>query len=514
MFVRMKRIRYLTMLMLLFTGNTSLWAQDDTFNPASPPEPGQPPMKLEVKVSPAEAGSVSGTGRYAEGTLVRLTAYVNTGFRFVSWTNSTGDVLSTSTNYTHTKGAGHEQLTANYVFDPSNPQEPQEPSMIMYYQLQVNCTEGGSASGGGRYLANTNVTLRAYADSKFDFVGWYDDVTGEELSTSASFSYTTMAKHRSITARFVFNPDSPVEPSQPIEKRRVTATATEGGTTNFASQRVEIGSSITISASANSGYDFVGWYLNGEEYTKLSRFSYTVTDSYYQDFEARFEFNPDSPNEPGMPTTTRHSFYLMNRVTKPGATVQFPIYLSSVRTLKDMTFQLEFPEEMTPDFENVEMSPKAVGYSVSYTKVDEKNYIFTLTGGSVPAGNSALLVFTINIADDIITALDYPVKINLVEVTEEDETVTTASTRNGRLSVYKNGDANGDNVVSIIDAVLVVDKILGNPSDDFIEEAANVNDDEGISIIDAVGVVDIILGENNEPLKLPRISQQATHEPE
>ena len=39
-----------------------------------------------------------------------------------------------------------------------------------------------------------------------------------------------------------------------------------------------------------------------------------------------------------------------------------------------------------------------------------------------------------------------------------------------------------------------MDKILGNPSDDFIEEAANVNDDDGISIIDAVGVVDIILG--------------------
>ena len=480
--------------MLLLVGSTGSWAQDDTFNPADPPEPGQPPMKLEVMVSPAEAGSVSGVGRYAEGTHVNLTAYVNTGFRFVSWTNAAGDVLSTSTNYTHTKSAGHEKLTANYVFDPSNPSEPQEPSMIMYYQLQVNATEGGSAYGGGRYLANTNITLSANTESQFDFVGWYDDATNECLSTDSYFYYTTTAKHRSITARFQFNPDNPAEPTEPVVKRTVTATATEGGTVNFSSQRVLIGSSISVSASANSGYDFVGWYLNGELYTMLSNFSYTVTDSYNQNFEARFTFNPDSPAEPNMPTTTRHSFYLMNKVTKPGSTVKYPIYLSNVRTLKDMSFQLEFPEELTPDFTQVEMSEKAVGYSVSYTQQDTKNYIFTLTGGSVPAGNAALLVFTIHVADNIITALDYPVKINLVEVTEEDETVTTASTRNGRLSVYKNGDANGDDVVNIVDVTSTISAILGDTPDVFITEVADTNDDEVINIVDVTSTIDIVLG--------------------
>ena len=483
-------------MLALFTCSISLWAQDD-FNPADPPEPGQPPMKLQVTVVPAEAGSVSGTGRYAEGTAVSLRAYVNTGFRFVSWTNAAGDVLSTSTSYTHTKGAGHETLTANYVFDPSNPSEPQEPSMIMYYQLQVNTTEGGSAYGGGRYLANQTITLSAYAEDKFEFVAWIDDATGDVLSESCSFTYTTTAKHRSVTAHFRFNPDSPGEPSVPIVNRTVTATATEGGTVNFSTQRVKPGTSISFYANANTGYDFLGWYKNGELYTQLSSFSYTVTEEYGQDFEARFVFNPDSPGDPGMPTTTKHAIFLLNRVTKPGATVKFPVYLSNVSTLTDMTFQLEFPEELTPDFSQVEMSEKAVGYSISYSQQDARNYIFTLTGGTVPAGNSALLVFTINVADDIITALDYPVLINLVEVTEEDGTLTTASTRNGRLSVYKNGDANGDDVVSITDAVAVVNCILGNPSDNFIEEAANVNDDEGISITDAVGVVNIILGEGS-----------------
>lgn len=488
----MKRIRYLSLLMLLL-GSVSLWGQED-FNPSNPPEPGQPPMKLNITVSPSDAGSVSGSGRYAAGTQVTLRAYANTGFRFVSWTNSAGEELSTATTFVYTKQEGHEQLTANYEFDPSNPSEPDDPANIMYYQLQLNATEGGSVSGGGRYLANKQITLYAYPNDKFDFVGWYDVATGNLLSTAMYFSYTTTAKHRVLEARFEFNPDSPSEPSQPIEKRTVTATATEGGYTNFSTQRALIGSSITLAAYTNTGYDFVGWYLNGEEYTKLSSFSYTITDSYYQNFEARFEFNPSNPSEPGMPTTTKHSFYIMNKVTKPGTTIKFPLYLSSVKTLKDMTFQLEFPEEMTPDFDHVEMSARAVGYTASYTKVDSRNYIFTLTGGQVPAGNAALLMFTIQVPEEIVTAANYPVKINLVEVTEEDDNVVTASTRNGRISVYKNGDTNGDDDVDVADAVCLVNVIVGKPVNTFVEEVANVNEDEDIDIADAVRIVNLIVG--------------------
>lgn len=482
----MKRIRYLSLLMLLL-GSISAWGQDD-FNPSSPPEPGQPPMKLEIAVTPSDAGSVSGSGRYVEGTQVGLHAYTNTGFRFVSWTNSSGEVLSTSTSFNYTKGAGHEKLTANYEFDPTNPSEPDDPANIMYYQLQLKATDGGSVSGSGRYLANRQVTLYAYPESKFDFVGWYDVATGDELSKEQYFTYTTTAKHRMIEARFLFNPDSPAEPSEPILRRTVTATATEGGYTNFSSEKALIGSSLTFNANKNTGYDFVGWYLNGELYTALSSFSYTVTESYYQNFEARFEFNPDAPAEPSMPTTTKHSFYIMNKVTKPGATVKFPIYLSSVKTLTDMTFQLEFPEELTPDFTQVEMSERAMGYNVSYSKQDARNYIFTLTGGTVPAGNAALLVFTINVSEDIITALDYPVLINLVEVTEEDGTVTTASTRNGRLSVYKNGDANGDDVVDALDASLILQYTahkFGDENSDFIKESADTNNGSEVDALDA-----------------------------
>ena len=55
------------------------------------------------------------------------------------------------------------------------------------------------------------------------------------------------------------------------------------------------------------------------------------------------------------------------------------------------------------------------------------------------------------------------------------------------------GDANGDGSVTITDAVAIVNKILGNASGNFNEDAADVNGDGQITITDAVGVVNIIL---------------------
>jgi hypothetical protein len=92
---------------------------------------------------------------------------------------------------------------------------------------------------------------------------------------------------------------------------------------------------------------------------------------------------------------------------------------------------------------------------------------------------------------------------DIMEVTEEDNTVTTASTRNGRISVYKNGDANGDDVVDIVDATCVVDKVVGKPLSVFIEEVANADGNDVIDIADAVSIVNIITG--NTPAQAPRL---------
>jgi hypothetical protein len=64
------------------------------------------------------------------------------------------------------------------------------------------------------------------------------------------------------------------------------------------------------------------------------------------------------------------------------------------------------------------------------------------------------------------------------------------------------GDVNGDGKVNITDAVGIVNYLLGNPSDGFIEAAADVNNDGSITITDAVAVVNMILESGNSVREL------------
>ena len=79
------------------------------------------------------------------------------------------------------------------------------------------------------------------------------------------------------------------------------------------------------------------------------------------------------------------------------------------------------------------------------------------------------------------------------------------------------GDVNADGSVTITDAVGVVNKILGNPSTNFIERAADVNRDSKVTITDAVGIVNIILngGSTTAPaLNAPAEESETEQEPE
>ena len=60
-------------------------------------------------------------------------------------------------------------------------------------------------------------------------------------------------------------------------------------------------------------------------------------------------------------------------------------------------------------------------------------------------------------------------------------------------SSYKLGDANNDQAVDVADVVAIVNYILGEPNDPFVEAAADVNGDGKIDVDDVVAVVNIIL---------------------
>ena len=82
----------------------------------------------------------------------------------------------------------------------------------------------------------------------------------------------------------------------------------------------------------------------------------------------------------------------------------------------------------------------------------------------------------------------YKISINQISMTLENGNTQTAGTRNGRVSVYKNGDANGDNVVDALDASLILQYVahkFGDDNKDFIKEAADANNGDEVDALDA-----------------------------
>jgi hypothetical protein len=62
------------------------------------------PYTITVRASPSTYGTVSGGGKFAEGTSHTVTATPNSGHTFFHWTNN-GRVVSTSASYIFTLSA-------------------------------------------------------------------------------------------------------------------------------------------------------------------------------------------------------------------------------------------------------------------------------------------------------------------------------------------------------------------------------------------------------------------------
>ena len=486
----MKRIRYLSLLVMLLCSITT-WGQE--FNPTDPAEPGVAPRKLTLKALPADGGSVYGAGRYVPETTVGMRVSPAVGYVFEKWTDAHGNTVSSAGSFNFVKGYGDETLTAHFKFAPSAPAEPADPLLIQYFRLTLAAEKGGSVSGGGKYQSGTTVSLNASCEEGYVFVNWTNQA-GDTVSSARSFKYTTTAANETLTAHFRFNPSSPSEPVDPILRHNVKVSTEDGGTVYTTSARLLEGTSCTVSATANEGYRFLGWYVADTLYTSLLQFSYTMEKKDIH-FVARFEFNPYNPGEPQMPEDNKYAFYMMTVIGKPGDILDVPLYITALDTLRDMSFQLTFPQNIKPDLSSVFINENAGGYSVSYTAVSDTCYLFSLVGGMLPPGNTRLLELKTIVPDDYATGLSERTKINQVSVCTADGTRLTASTRNGRIAVYKRGDTNGDNLVNVTDVMNMVTFVLEEETDVFIEEVSDMNDDKVFNVTDAMGIATVLLEE-------------------
>ncbi|MBN1991056.1 MAG: InlB B-repeat-containing protein, partial [Bacteroidales bacterium] len=203
---------------------------------------------ISASVSPENSGTVSGAGEHDHGTLVNLTATANTGYSFVNWTED-GAEVSTNATYTFT-AESDRTLVANFSLNN--------------YTISASAApeNSGTISGTGDYNHGTLVNLTATANTGYSFVNWTED--GAEVSTNATYTFTAESD-RTLVANFSLN-------SYTIS---ASVSPENSGTVSGAGE-YDHGTSVSLTATANTGYTFVNWTEDGTEVSTSATYTFTA----------------------------------------------------------------------------------------------------------------------------------------------------------------------------------------------------------------------------------------------
>ena len=202
-----------------------------------------------------------------------------------------------------------------------NPTNPAEPGTYYTLTLQATPSNGGSfnLSTTTSYTEGTNISIRAYTNTNFQFSGW--ELDGEVISTSTTLTYTMPARNVKLIAHYKYNPSSPAEPTEPdipvYSKIYLSASPSAAGSFNISSgNKYEVGSSVYVRAYTNSNYTFKNWTENGEIISTSASFNYVMKNGDAR-LVANYEYTPSSPSEPSEPKTY-HKLYIKSNPSAGG----------------------------------------------------------------------------------------------------------------------------------------------------------------------------------------------------
>lgn len=178
-----------------------------------------------------------------------------------------------------------------------NPDSPPEPGARYKLTLKAQPAEAATVSGGGLYVVNANVNVKAVARSaNWLFKNW-TDADGKVVSTSSSFTHRKLNSNETLTANYEYQKTSLLtiayDPSS-IKTSEVKEYA--------------VGVTYSYTASTYSDYTFVNWTTSDGTVISTERtVRYTVTEN-DETITAHYRYTPGSPAEPNE-TKPKHKVY-------------------------------------------------------------------------------------------------------------------------------------------------------------------------------------------------------------
>jgi uncharacterized repeat protein (TIGR02543 family) len=217
---------------------------------------------VNLSSNPVAGGTTNGTGSFSSGSTVTVTALPNPGYSFVNWTDA-GTIVSTSSSYQFILTA-NKTLVANYNLVPGS-----QFAVILSSIPAV----GGTTNGSGSFNAASSVTVTATPNTGYNFVNWTD--AGTIVSTSSSYTFTLNA-NKTLVANFAIN-------TYALNVTAVNGTVVK----NPALGPYNHGSTVQLTATANTGYTFTSWSGDATGSTN----PLTVTMNAVKNITANFTLN-------------------------------------------------------------------------------------------------------------------------------------------------------------------------------------------------------------------------------
>lgn len=230
-----------------YTGNDPNETNNSSCIPVTREAPAQ--YTVNLSANPTAGGTVTGGGRFYEGTSVTATATPNAHYTFTNWTEN-GTVVSTDAAYTFTL-TSNRTLVANFQVD------------TYAIAVSANPTAGGSVTGGATYDYGASVTVTATSNTCYSFTNWTEN--GTVVSTNATYTFTASAA-RTLVANFTQDSYAIVASANPAAGGTITGART-----------YNCGATATLRATANTGYTFTNWTENGVAVSTNANYSFSVS---------------------------------------------------------------------------------------------------------------------------------------------------------------------------------------------------------------------------------------------
>ena len=220
-----------------FTGNNELMPD---YVPESPID-----YTITATSNNTTYGYVTGGGTYPQHSEITLNAYAYNGYKFDKWSNG---VETSAYTFAVEEDAN---LVGNFV-DNTYTVTIHEPASELI-----------TTTGAGVYIAGTSVTVTATPAEGYYFAGWLDlDTTYFTTDTTYTFIIDRNTNFQASVAQYY----------------TVSATPNnvDYGSTTGSGNQYKMNDSVTVTATANTGYRFVNWTEDNVEVSTSSSYTFTM----------------------------------------------------------------------------------------------------------------------------------------------------------------------------------------------------------------------------------------------